>query len=192
MSEVGELEFAPLTPKRWADFEALFGERGACGGCWCMFWRLTRREFMKQKGEGNRKAMKRIVDSGEVPGILAFIDGKAVGWCSVAPRKAYTTLERSRILKPVDDKPVWSIVCFFIARPFRRKGISTKLVKAAMEHATKQGARVVEGYPVEPDKAQPDAFVYTGLSSAFRKAGFKEAARRSKTRPIMRYVLEGN
>jgi GNAT superfamily N-acetyltransferase len=189
MSEVGELEFVPLTPKRWADFEELFGERG---GCWCMWWRLTRSEFMKQKGEGNRKAMKRIVDSGEVPGILTFVDGKVVGWCSVAPRKAYPTLERSRILKPVDDKPVWSIVCFFIAKPFRRKGISTKLLKAAIEHATKQGAGIVEGYPVEPDKAQPDAFVYTGLSSAFRKAGFKEAARRSKTRPIMRYVLEGN
>lgn len=185
--EVSDLEFYPLITKRWVDLEALFGEHGACGGCWCMWWRLKRSEFERQKGEGNRMALKAIVDSGEVPGILAYAKGQPVGWCAVAPREAYPTLERSRTLKRVDDKPVWSIVCFFIAKPFRGKGLAGKLLKAAIEYVQKKGGRIVEGYPVEPKRGRiPDAFAYTGLASTFRRAGFVEVARRSETRPIMR------
>ena len=188
---VSDLEFYPLTPERWADFEKLFGKRGACGGCWCMWWRLKRSEFERQKGEGNRMAMKRIVDSGEVPGILAYARDQPIAWCSVAPKEAYPALGRSRTLMQVDDKPVWSIVCFFVAKPFRGKGITRKLLRAAMEYVQKQGGKIVEGYPVEPKKGRiPDAFAYTGLASAFRKAGFVEVVRRSETRPIMRYTVK--
>jgi GNAT superfamily N-acetyltransferase len=190
--DVSDLEFYPLTAKRWTDFEKLFGKRGACGGCWCMWWRLKRSEFERQKGEGNRKAIKRIVDSGEVPGILAYAKGQAVAWCSVAPRETYSLLERSRTLKRVDDKPVWSIVCFFTAKPFRGKGITLKLLRAAIECVDKHGGKIIEGYPVEPKSGRmPDAFAYTGLVSTFRKAGFVEVARRSETRPIMRYIIKG-
>jgi GNAT superfamily N-acetyltransferase len=186
-----DLEFYPLTSDRWADFEKLFGKRGACGGCWCMWWRLKRSEFERQKGEGNRMAMKRIVDSGEVPGILAYARDQPIAWCSVAPKEAYPALGRSRTLMQVDDKPVWSIVCFFVAKPFRGKGITRKLLRAAMEYVQKQGGKIVEGYPVEPKKGRiPDAFAYTGLASAFRKAGFVEVVRRSETRPIMRYTVK--
>lgn len=186
------LKFHPVTPKRWKDFENLFGEKGACGGCWCMWWRLSRSQFNKQKGEGNRKAMKKIVDSGEVPGLLAYVDGKPVGWCSVALRERFILLERSRILKRVDEKPVWSVVCFFVAKPFRRNGVTVKLLKVAIEYAKRNGAKILEGYPVEPKKAKmPDLFAYHGLASAFRKAGFVEVLRRSETRPIMRYFVEG-
>ncbi|MFH0931574.1 MAG: GNAT family N-acetyltransferase, partial [Candidatus Zixiibacteriota bacterium] len=118
--KISDLKFNTVTPKRWKDLENLFGERGACGGCWCMWWRLSRSQFNKQKGEGNRKALKKIVDSGEIPGILAYADGKPIGWCSVAPREGFPVLERSRILKRIDEKPVWSVVCFFVAKPFRR------------------------------------------------------------------------
>lgn len=157
-----------------------------------MWWRLSRAQFNKQKGEGNRKAMKKIVDSGEVPGILAYSDGLPVGWCAVAPRERFILLENSRILKRVDDKPVWSVVCFFVAKPFRKDGISLKLLKAAIEFAKKKGAKILEGYPVEPKKKKvPDLFVYHGLASAFRKAGFAEVLRRSETRPIMRYHIKG-
>jgi GNAT superfamily N-acetyltransferase len=156
-----------------------------------MWWRLKRSEFERQKGEENRKAIERIVNSGEVPGILAYINSQAVAWCSVAPREAYSTLERSRTLKRVDDKPVWSIVCFFVAKPFRGKGITLKLLRAAIEYVHNHRGKIVEGYPVEPKRARmPDAFAYTGLASAFRKAGFVEVARRSETRPIMRYVIK--
>jgi GNAT superfamily N-acetyltransferase len=184
-----KLEFRPLTKARWADLEKLFGERGACGGCWCMWWRLKRSDFMQQRGEQNRKALKRIVDSGEVPGILAYAGDQPIGWCSVSPREAYPALERSRVLKRIDDSPVWSVVCFFVDRRHRRKGLTLKLLEAAVEYAVKQGSSIVEGYPVETGtRRMADAFVYTGLASVFRKAEFVEVLRRSESRPIMRHV----
>ncbi len=187
-----KLDFHPVTPDRWSDLETLFGPRGATGGCWCMYWRLKRSEFEQMKGEGNRQAMKSIVDSGEIPGLLAYHDGQPVGWISVAPRPAFSALERSRILKPVDERPVWSVVCFFVKKSFRRKGVTVELLQAAVEYARRHGAQIVEGYPVEPRQGQsPDPFVYTGLASAFLQAGFEEVLRRSETRPIMRRVIGG-
>jgi len=188
-----DLEFRPLTPERWDDFVSLFGSRGACGGCWCMWWRLTHKEFEAGKGATNKKRMKRIVDSGRVPGILAYLGGEAVGWCSVAPREDFPRLERSRILKRIDDLPVWSIVCLFISKEHRRRGISIAILEAAVDYAADRGAAIVEGYAVEPrKKAIPDAFAYHGLASAFRRVGFEEVARRSETRPIMRYYTSGS
>ena len=155
-----------------------------------MWWRLSRSQFNKQKGVGNKKALKKIVASGEIPGILAYSNGEPIGWCSVAPRERFPVLERSRILKRIDEKPVWSVVCFFVAKPFRRKEVTIELLKAAIEYAKKCGAKIVEGYPVEPKKTKmPDVFAYTGLASAFRQAGFVEMLRRSDTRPIMRYFV---
>src|SRR5262245_15195272 len=183
------LEFHPLTLERWGDFEKLFGSSGACGGCWCMWWRIARSRYNEQKGAGNKRAMKAIVKSGEEPGILAYAGGQPIAWCSVAPREAYPVLENSRILKRVDDKPVWSIGCFFIAKGHRRKGVSVKLLKAVIDFVRSHNGLIVEGYPVEPNKNQPDAFMFPGLASAFRKAGFKEIERRSETRPIMRYQI---
>ena len=182
--------FHPLTPERWSDFEKLFGARGACGGCWCMYWRLSRTQYDEQHGELNRRNIKALVDSGNIPGILAYSGDEPVGWCSIAPHEEFPTLGRSRILKPVDDQPVWSVVCFFVTRGQRRKGLTVQLLKAAVEYAASKGARIIEGYPVEPkDGKAPDVFVYTGLLSAFKQAGFTEVLRRSATRPIMRYNL---
>lgn len=179
-----------LTKERWADFERLFGPRGACGGCWCMWWRVRRSQFDRQKGELNRRAMKKIVDGGEVPGLVAFAGDAPIGWCAVAPRETYVVLRGSRILKPVDEQPVWSIVCFYVARSHRRSGLTVRLIEAAVRFAQARGARVVEGYPVEPRQDRmPDAFMYHGLASAFLNAGFTEVERRSQTRPIMRRTL---
>jgi GNAT superfamily N-acetyltransferase len=190
-TSVLELEFHPLTLKRWKDLENLFGERGACGGCWCMWWRLKRSEFERQKGKKNKAALKKIVRSGQVPGIIAYSDGEPVGWCSIGPRETYPALERSRVLKRIDDKPVWSIICLFVARPFRKKGVSAEMLRAAVAFAKRKGARIVEGYPIEPKKGRwPDAFVWTGLPSAYLKAGFKEVHRGSPTRPIMRRLIK--
>ena len=182
-----DFDFYPLTPKRWPDIEQLFGPRGACGGCWCMLWRLKRADFEKQKGSTNKRALRKIVESGKPAGVLAYHGGQPVGWCAVAPRLDFPALGRSRILRPVDDQPVWSVTCFFIARGYRRKGLATKLLGAAVNYAHEQGAKIIEGYPTDPrTNSIPDVFAWTGLAAAFRKAGFQEVARRSLTRPLMR------
>jgi GNAT superfamily N-acetyltransferase len=157
-----------------------------------MLWRLTRKQFEIQKGEGNKLAMKAIVDSGKVPGLLSYKGGETVGWCAIAPRDEYSYLSRSRILKPIDDRTVWSIACLFIDKSHRKQGVATRLLQAASKYAKSQGAKLVEGYPVEPksDKDIPPTFAWTGIPSAFLKAGFKEILRRSPTRPIMRKELE--
>ena len=180
-----------LTPERWPDLEALFGLRGACGGCWCMVWRLKHAEFERQKGEANRRIFKAIVESGAAPGLLGYAGREPIAWCAVAPREHYPALGRSRVLQPVDDQPVWSVTCLFVARRFRRQGLTVRMLRAAVAHAGQRGARIVEGYPVEPKTADmPAAFAWTGTASAFRQAGFVEVLRRSPTRPIMRYIVE--
>jgi GNAT superfamily N-acetyltransferase len=183
-----KLECHPLTPDRWTDFETLFGERGACGGCWCMTWRLARKDFERNKGAGNRSAMRKLVQAGAEPGILGYLDGEPIGWCAIAPREQYPALERSRVLKKVDDAPVWSISCFFVRKDCRKKGVSVALLRAAVEFARAKGASIVEGYPIEPRKDEvPAVFAWTGLASAFLQAGFVESARFGVSRPIMRH-----
>lgn len=190
MQENLSYSFRPVTAENWGDFEKLFGKNGACAGCWCMLWRLDRAEFSGQKGEGNRRAMENLVESGETPGILAYLGEEPVGWCSVAPRERFPRLERSRVSARIDDRPVWSVTCFFIHKNYRRRGVSLALLRAAVEYVRQRGGKIVEGYPVDPKKPQPGVFVWTGLASAFRQAGFSECARRSETRPLMRLMIE--
>jgi GNAT superfamily N-acetyltransferase len=155
-----------------------------------MLYKLTRSDFERLKGEGNRRALKRLVDSGEVPGILGYLRGEPVGWCAVEPREAYPALARSRILQPVDAQPVWSVTCLFVAKAWRRSGVSVALLEGAQRYARRLGARILEGYAVEPRRdPMPDVFANMGIASAYRQAGFREVARRSPTRPIMRLLL---
>ena len=186
------LQLYPLTPERWGDFERLFGPRGAYGGCWCMWWRLTRREFEAGQGEGNRLAMKALVEAGEVPGILAYQGETPVGWCSVAPRQAFGALNRSRVLRPVDDRPVWSIVCFYVPKEARGQGLLPALVEGAVAYVQAQGGEVVEAYPTVPKKDRlPPVSVYRGLPEVYRQAGFVEVARPSESKVVMRRYLGG-
>ncbi|HSD62638.1 MAG TPA: GNAT family N-acetyltransferase [Ignavibacteriaceae bacterium] len=183
-------KFNPLTYERWGDLKKLFGEKGACGGCWCMWWRISRKDFETKKGEGNFTALKRLVKGNSQTGIIAYDEKKPVGWIAFAPREHYFKLETSKILKPVDDKPVWSVTCFFINKDYRRKGLTIELLKEAEKFTRKNGGRILEGYPIDPKtKNYAPVFANTGLASAFRQAGFKEVERRSETRPIMRKVL---
>jgi len=186
-----KLIFKELTKDTWHNFEQLLGTRGACGGCWCMSWRSLRSEFEKNKGAGNKNNMKSIVDSGEATGVMAFYEDKPVGWCSVAPREVFVRLNKSRVLKPVDDKQVWSVSCFFIAKEYRRQGLSAELLEGVIKYCKEKGAKIIEAYPAEPYSENiPAAFAWTGIPAAFIKAGFVEVARRSKARPIMRYFIK--
>lgn len=185
------LDIHPLTPERWMDLESLFGPKGASGGCWCMYWRQTRTQFNTGLGEPNRQAFKAIVLSGNPVGLLAYNEGKPVGWMAIAPRDAYPALDRSRILKRVDDRKVWSVTCFYIATGYRGRGVTVILLEASKEFVRKQHGKVIEGYPIIPRsvKVSPGS-AYTGLLSAYLQAGFHEVARYSATRPIMRYELK--
>jgi len=184
------LEFHPLIPERWHKLERLFGKHGAAGGCWCMWWRQTRAEFNRQRGEPNRIAFRTIVESGIVPGLLAYSDGEPVGWCAVEPRESYPALDRSRTLARVDCEPVWSIPCFYVARHFRGRGLMPELLAAAINWAGRHGAPIVEAYPIEPKNNLNNSTFYTGVVPVFRRAGFVEVCRRSKRRPIMRKTID--
>ncbi len=187
------LEIRPLTPARWDDFAALFGPRGACGGCWCMFWLVKRPAFragVAGGGKGNKAAFKKRVAKGPPPGLIAYDGKRPVGWIAVAPRENYLRLAGSRILKPVDAQPVWSAPCFFVAPTHRERGVSVALLEAAAAFVKKRGGGILEGYPVATARKQPAPFVYVGLKGAFDRAGFTVAARRSKSRPVMRRNLK--
>ncbi len=138
--------------------------------------------------------MQALIEGGETPGLLAYWKSQEgatpAGWVCVAPRSSFPRLQTSRILKPIDDQPVWSIVCFYTARKFRRQGLALQLIEAAVEYARQNGAHIIEGYPVEPKSGNVSApSIYLGTTSAFHKAGFTEAARRSATHPVMRRVI---
>ncbi len=155
-----------------------------------MWWRLPRSAFNAGKGDSNHAAFRRIVESGEVPGVLLYEENRPVGWCSVAPRERFPVLARSRALPLIDDADPWSVVCLFVRKDRRRRGTSIKLLRAAADHAAANGAEVLEGYPVVPRTgSMPDAFAWTGTVPAFRAAGFSEAARGPTGRPIMRRWL---
>lgn len=184
------LTFHPLTPERWPDLTRLFGASGAYSGCWCMFWRTSRAQFARNGNDGNRRAFQRVVRAGPPPGILAYDGGEPVGWCSVAPRETYPSLERSTTLKRVDDRPVWSIVCFFIARSHRNRGMMRALIRGALDYVRARGGRIVEAYPVvERGQRIPAVSSYMGLAEAFRREGFVEVAQPSRGQLIVRRAL---
>ena len=184
-----EVEIHPLTPERWRDLEKLFGPNGAMGGCWCMWFRQTNKDYEKNKGERNRQLFKAVVENGSQPGVLAYFNGRPVGWCAVAPRSAYPRYKTSRIAKPLDDQPVWVISCLFIAKDHRGSGLMTRLIDAAAAHAAGCGASIVEAYPVDTQGKTADSFLYHGTRTAFARAGFSEVARRSPHRPVMRKMV---
>jgi GNAT superfamily N-acetyltransferase len=188
-----DLTFYPATPDRWPDLERLFGPRGAYSGCWCMWWRLSRAEFDRRSAADRRAGLKGLVDSGSPPGILAYAGDEPVAWVSIGPRDSFPSLERSRTLKRVDDRPVWSIVCFFVAKTHRGQGLMVELLRGAVAYAVSQDAQIVEGYPVDPGEERVDggSAGFMGLISAYRKAGFVEVARPTEQRAVMRFYTVG-
>ena len=187
-----QLTFEPLTKKNWGQFVQLFGNKGACGNCWCMYYRLNKSEFKEGKVEdGNKNAMKELVWENKPAGILGFYDGQAIAWCAFAPREDFIKLEKSRVHKRIDDKRVWSIPCFFIDKKFRRLGVSVALLKGVINYARENEIEIIEAYPTIPTQEKlPDSFAWIGLYNSFERAGFEIADRTSKNRPMVRYYLE--
>jgi GNAT superfamily N-acetyltransferase len=180
------VETHPLTSDRWRDFSVLMNGRFDTRRCWCM-WPRRETDYKKWSAESNRRAIKRAVDTAPAPpGVLAYVDGEPAGWCAVAPREEYPKLGRDRATAPLDDGPVWSVVCFLVLRSQRGKGVSRVLLEAAVDLAAEHGATIVEGYPVEGTRN-----VFRGVTSVFKEAGFKEVGRRKANRPVMRYQIRG-
>ncbi len=181
---------APLTPARWDDFTELFGPKGACAGCWCTWARLGSADYRARKPAARRALMRRRVAKGPPPGLIAYEDGRPVGWIAIAPRGEFARLSTSKVMGPVDERPVWSAPCFFIAREARGRGLTVALLEAACAFAARHGATLVEGYPIDPGTQRVvPTFAWHGLAPAFAAAGFREVARRSPTRPVVRRAV---
>jgi GNAT superfamily N-acetyltransferase len=187
----GQLTFEPLTNRNWDKFVQLFGKNGACGNCWCMYYRLPKADFHEGKHEdGNKRAMQDLVRAGKPAGLLGLYEGEAIAWCAFAPREDFIKFEKSRVHKRIDDKHVWSIPCFFVHKKFRGQGISVEVLKGAISYARENGIKIIEAYPAIPTKEKlPDSFVWTGLYKSFERAGFEIVDHTSRNRPMVRYYV---
>ncbi len=186
-----DIQIEPLTPQNWQSFEELFGEKGACGNCWCMYFRRSKADFVEGKfDDGNKNAMKELVWQNKPTGLIGFIEDKPIAWCALAPRADYPKLEKSRIHKPIDDKVVWTITCLFIDKRYRKQGVSIALLKKVIEFAKVQKVAILEAYPTIPtQKTLPDSFLWIGVYSSFEKAGFTIVNNKSVNRPMVRVYL---
>jgi GNAT superfamily N-acetyltransferase len=182
------LTIRPLTPELWPALEDLFGQAGASNGCWCMYWRLGP-EYHRRPREKNKAALKRIAKRGPPPGLLAFDGDTAVGWCQLTRRDDLAWLNKTNMLRRVDDAPVWSLSCFYIRRGYRKQGVMSALIVAAVQAAKHAGAPALEAYPVDTAVPKSTRNTFTGTASAFKRAGFKTVASRVPSRPIMRHDL---
>lgn len=191
-----DLEFHPLTPDRMGDVAALFNQGGDPKWCFCSFFRLRNVDFSGSTAATNRRVLESAAETlaaeGRAPGLLAYRDGEAIGWVSLGPRTDYERLQHSKILAPVDDRPVWSIVCFVVARKARKQGVAQAMLQAAMDYAREHGATLLEAYPVETEGQRvPAAHAYKGTVGMFEREGFEVVERRranatSAVRPIVR------
>ena len=175
----------------WPNIETLFGTNGACGGCWCMWWRLPRggKLWDKCKGSTNKRTFKKLVTSGKVYGCLAFAGEEPVGWCCVGPRADFPRLERTRALQTDWDEHTWSVVCFYIRAGWRRRGVATALLKEAVKVARGNGARKLEAYPVRPKRDgtdMPASFAWTGVPQLFERQEFRNVTPPGNSRDIYR------
>jgi GNAT superfamily N-acetyltransferase len=174
-------------PVDWPDVQQLFDRGGQVKGCWCMWFRQTAATFRANWGRGNREALRDLVADGREPGLIAYLDGRPIGWCSVAPRADYPRLASSVIAKPVDDTPVWCLTCLYVIPGERGAGVTRKLVRAACAHVARHGGTTAEAYPVD-DTLGPVAAddAYHGVVSLLRSEGFTEVARPTPKRPVLR------
>lgn len=186
-----ELRTRSLRRTDWPVIETLFGANGACGGCWCMWWRVPMggKTWDAAKGARNRKAFRELVESGAASGVLAFDGDTPVGWCSIAPRSVFPRLERSRALQREWDAATWSLNCLYVPARHRDRGVARHLVAAAVEFAKACGAAEIEAYPqvVRAGERQAGAFVWTGVPGLFEPLGFRPVVKPERGRSL--YLL---
>src|SRR6266536_5289137 len=179
-----------LTSAEWPALEDLFGRSGASNGCWCLYWRIGPR-YRDRPREQNREDLRRLAAAGPPPGLLAFDDdGRAAGWCELAPRAELGWLARARYLEPVDNLPVWSIPCFYVRSSYRGQGVMGALIGAALPVAAAAGAPALEAYPVDTAVQGHSGNLFPGVAAAFAGHGFRVVARRKPDRPVMRKVFD--
>lgn len=185
----------PLTPERWADFEDLFGRQGACYGCWCTHFRLPPAVRRANDRVGNKEHIRARIEAGPPPGLLAYAEGRAVGWMQIGPRADVPEWNNAgRVSAPVSpqdvvDPRVWAISCFFIRSSARGQGLSHRLVAAGLEFARESGAARVEACPMDQSKDSRSVGLFVGSTRVFEKAGFACVATRKAGRPLMRIEL---
>ncbi len=192
MAATGSFLTVPLTQETWADLEDLFAKPGGSivRGCWCMFYRRTGAVSVSSAaGVDNKQQLCDLVDGGTVPGLVGYLDGAPIGWISLGPREDYRKLQRSPIMKPVDDTEVWSIVCTFVATSHRGQGFQHRLLRGAIDWARDNGVRMLEAYPIDKPLRSHDDFMFFGSRSLYEQAGFRAVVRRSPTRLVMRRGL---
>ncbi len=184
------ISYKRLDSKTWDDLVSLFGEKGACGGCWCMYWRQRSSDFSKNKNEPNKKLLRKLVDEKKELGLIFYMNDEPVAWCSVSPREELYRIQNSRTFKPADDKPAWSIVCLFIKKNYRKQGLSVQIIKSVIEYCKTKNVKILEAYPAIPYASKiPDSFAWTGFESAFLKAGFINIPVQTKSKAYMRFYL---
>ena len=188
------LDVHPLTPARWGDLVALFTGRGSgqVRGCWCMYYRRSGRVDVPADttyADFNRTALESLVDSGVVPGLIGYRDGRPIAWVSLGPRADYAKLAKSPVMRAVDDKPVWSVVCFYTAPEARGQRVAEAMLAHAADFASANGATLLEAYPIDRCERSRDENVWFGTKAMYDRAGFTEVARRKPARPIVRKAL---
>ena len=190
-----EVRIEPLTPDLWPAFEALFGPTGACYGCWCTGFRLRPKIRQEFKNDDKRDVMRRRVEAGPPPGLLALRGDVAIGWMQIGPRADVPEWNNpGRSSSPLedgaaDDPGVWAVSCFFFASKERGKGLSHHMLTAGMEHARLSGARFLEASPMDRAKQSKSIGLFVGSTRVFERAGFQTMITRKEGRPLMRLVL---
>lgn len=165
----------------------LFESGSSCRRCWCLYWQIGS-AYRTTPPEVNKAAFHKMVQTGPPPGLLAFEDSTAVGWCRLSPRDSLPWLERTPPLRRVDDLPVWCISCFYVRKGYRKHGVTSALIREALTVSRAVGAPALEAYPLDAGFTPSTSF--TGFASTFFKLGFKLVARRVPPRPILRYTFE--
>ncbi|HEU0201994.1 MAG TPA: GNAT family N-acetyltransferase [Burkholderiaceae bacterium] len=185
----------PLTPARWGDLETIFNAKGCsvARGCWCMYYRVSGKGPLTRPGDGQRsrskEALKALADRDPPPGLIGYRGRTPVGWISLGPRQDFAKLAKSPVMKPVDDQPVWSVVCFVVPSEYRRQGVARELLAGAVAYARERGVRLLEAYPVDQEDTGAAEGSWFGSKRMFDAAGFKEVARRKPSRPVVRLKL---